>query len=288
MSEHITHTVQADDCRLLILGDDALSAQSVAAARERSDLMRAGAISMRGDHCNPALLAHLRQAREAGLWGDEERDILAFVLGWVTHRATDRQFKPVFRRYDPDCPRKPTDCSIHHDAFLLRERLALHYGPVGVDWPAGLDRERLQQLFTALTQGALVSLHTVRPDEADPLAWIRGRLLLHRRAYVDLERLVTAALEPDPDQVERFIVAPRFYDHDDPMLRACAAGEPVRLPQVDRAGPLDHDRCLYVRALIQAYRYVLAADAYLTGRIDSAALEQALEIGRPEIDFTRV
>lgn len=49
----------------------------------------------------------------------ERIDQLAFILGWITHRAADRQMKPVFRANPDPEGRNPALCSVYQDAFVF-------------------------------------------------------------------------------------------------------------------------------------------------------------------------
>lgn len=66
------------------------------------------------------LLERLRDRAAAGTFAEGDTRKLAFVMGWLSHRACDRQFKRLFRQLDPECAATPRDCSIYHDVHLFR------------------------------------------------------------------------------------------------------------------------------------------------------------------------
>ncbi len=292
MSENITHTAICDDAlRLYLAGGEACEA-FVAAAEGHWDVARLGSITRQGDRCNPGLLASYRDA-----WpGDADGRLpakLAFVMGWLCHRAADREMKPIFRAIDADCPQKPTDCSIAHDVFLFREVYAggaeKPYSPqtFALSAEPGPDAlAALEELIRTLLQRTLIALHTFIPDLDDPDAWL-DRVLDTRQVYkVALGRYAEALLNPDPDAVRRFVDEANFYDREDPAIAAARALQRGRHvpPGEVRAAVAAEPRSHYATALVLSVSYLDAAAAFFNRRIDDAELRDRLNIGRPGRD----
>jgi hypothetical protein len=285
MSENVTHTAVVDDCARLARVWDAICPEFKLALERHLDTARLGGITRAGDRHTPALLRHLRERRDE-LAGDETlRQKLAFTLGWLCHRAADRQMKPVFRAADPDCPRSPTDCSVYHDAFLLRE---VYGGGSENPYAEGLfdaaSPREVEDLFRALLQRALVAMHTFIPDEDDVHAWL-GRLFAARqRWHVDLDRYAEALAGPDPDRVRRFITDVNFYDAADPLIRMARSlqqGEAEASEDVEAALEAAAGQSQYALALRRGLLYLRAASDYFEGRLGDEELNDRLDIGRP-------
>jgi hypothetical protein len=279
MSENLVHTAIVDDCLILARRATGLHPAFTTVATNHAEIARLGGITRFGDRYNPDLLTDLRQHWP---WEDDAATAtrLAFVVGWLSHRAADRNFKQVFRRLDPQCPRKPTDCSVYHDVTVLREVYGLNRAPFDANLLApGQDGTPLEGLTRTLMQRALIGLHTLTPG-ADGAEWIDGLVRKRTRFTVDLRRYAEAYHTPDPDRVQRFLTEPCFYDRDDAIIQMARAGAD--------AGPCDPciaapPRSLYGAGLARAFHYITAASAYFAGTIERREMETRLDIGQPEV-----
>jgi len=289
MSENLTHTAVTDDCVRLALHSPSICEPFKLALRDHLEIARLGGVTRWGDRHSTDLLARYREAWPPG-HDDALAPKLAFVLGWLCHRAADRQMKPVFRRTDPDCPCKPTDCSVYHDVFVFHE--VYRSGseePYSPRMLAAPPAPELEEEFRILMQRALLGMHTFVPEEGKPASgdvdvWL-GRLLeLRQRFYVDTARYAEAAANPDPDKVRRFLDEPNFYDPDDAIIRVARsiqrgrADEGIGLDDALReAGAASQ----YAQAVGKAYGYIRAASEFFMGRLDRETLQEDLDIGKP-------
>jgi hypothetical protein len=292
-----------DDCFRLGLASGELCAALAETIRSQWHFARLGSGTRAGDRHSVRLLASLRSRWPDRTPQDLLEPKLAFVLGWLCHRAADRQMKPLFRQAAPCSPLKPTECSVYHDAFLFRELYAddperlYTTATFEVDLsslPAAraLDGSQVRELFHTLLQQALIELHTFDPDEAHIEAWLGGLYRLQQRFYVDVDRYAAAVARPDPEKVRRYIAETGFYDRKEPIIATARAlqrqGEGTRDPAQVREA-LAADACShYAQALKKGCGYLLAANAFFAaapaGSADEAdvqALRKALDIGRP-------
>jgi hypothetical protein len=295
LSENITHTGIVDDCARLAGRWDAICAPFRLCFREHLEFARLGAVTRAGDTHNPRLLGLLRDR-----WpekGDEPltQHKLAFVLGWMGHRAADRQMKPVFRSADPDCPRKPTDCSVYHDAFVLREVYGGGSGdpyspfvvarqPSGHPAAGAVPVEALEDLFGVIWQRAMIRMHTFSPDNDNVEVWLERLFEERGRLYVDIHRYTEALLEPDPDKVRRFIEDVDFYDADDAIIRIARGlqrGEDVKGGAIGDAVAASARQSHYAQAVGKAMGYLQAASDYFERKLDEDTLNERLDIGKP-------
>lgn len=283
MSENITHTAVTDDCARIALHAPDLSPAFKLALGEHLDIARLGGITRSGDQFTVDLLAHFRDA-----WpqrGGEQRlqQKLAFVLGWLCHRAADRQMKPVFRATDPNCPRKPTDCSVYHDVFLFREVYAGGANdPYSPDFLDLLPPE-LEQLFHVLLQRALLAMHTFIPAGDDAEGWLDAVIERRQRFSVDIARYAEALARPDPDKVRRFITGVNFYDAGDPLIRLARSiqnGEPAGVG-LGEALSAAAGGSQYARALRRGFLYLSTASGFFERRLSEAEARERLDIGKP-------
>jgi hypothetical protein len=283
MSENITHTAIADDCLRLLRAAREICPAFQEVARDQREVARLGGITRYGDRFTVRLLESFRARWPTRQPADQLEPKLAFVLGWLAHRAADRQMKPVFREADPDHSQDPTECSVYHDAFVFREVFAggrdEPYHPAMFD-----DRwQSADEVLRALLQRALLELHTLIPDGDDIEGWLDRLLGLRQTYQVDRARYAEAILRPDPAKVQRFIVAMNFYDPADPIIvaaRALQRGEPADVTAAADAPARSH----YGQALQLGWSYLKAASDFFTGELSAAELTARLNIGRPGRD----
>ncbi len=284
MSENVTHTAVVDDCARLARRWPAVCPPFQRVLERHHEFARLGGLTRAGDNHTPRLLRDLREA-----WADGEPDEtaqrkLAFTLGWLGHRAADRQFKPVFRAADPDCPRSPTDCSVYHDAFILR---ALYGAGEREPYRGAIearDVDALEDVLRALWQRALVAIHTFIPDEEDVHGWLERLFAARQRFRVDLRRYAEALADPDPQKVRRFIEEPGFYDAADLLIRLARSiegGDPAEGIEVEDAIEAAASGSQYAGALARGLSYLRAASDYFERRIGEDELADRLDIGRP-------
>ncbi|MFO8006767.1 MAG: hypothetical protein R6V05_03435 [Candidatus Brocadiia bacterium] len=294
MSENITHTAVVDDCRRLALSWPAICAPFKEALRHHHDTTRLGGLTRWGDRFTVELLGRYAETWEKGDGKERAGARLAFVLGWLCHRAADRQMKPVFRAADPDCEESPTDCSIYHDVFLFLEVYGSGaeepYSPATLEAPleslsAGDVRAAdVEELLRAVLQRALLGLHTLKPDARDIEGWLDGLLDLRQEYRVSIPRYAKALAEPDAGKVRRFIEEVNFYDPADPLIRLARSIQrngPADVPMeeaLEAAGGGSH----YARALRRGCRYLQTGSEYFTGRITEEEGRERLDIGLPD------
>lgn len=296
MSEKITHTAIVDDCVHLILHSDTICKAFKECVSKHLDIAELAGGTRFGDRHNPGLLKTFRERwknrrEEAGL---EKK--LAFVLGWMSHRAADRNFKRVFRKLDGDCPLNPRDCSVYHDAEVMRrvyrhgEEAPYSLSIIQDDMkshPAtcAINVDDVAHLFEAMWQRTLIKFHTFIPCEEDSEAWIDNVVKYQQRLRVDIQRYADAYWKPDPNKYQRFIVEPNFYAPTDPILVLCRSLQDESSVDVDldEAVALGAKQSQYSQALVRAFRYTVAASEYFEFKISEEELHDRLDIGKPEI-----
>lgn len=301
MSESITHTAVLDDCLRLMLAADEVCPAFCEAARRHRDFARLGVVTRAGDRHTVRLLKSFGERWAARRPEHLLEAKLAFVLGWLCHRAADRQMKPVYREVELGREMKPTECSVYQDAFLFREIYASgpdspyhprFFEPGLASFPAarGLEIGAVEELCQALLQRSLVSLHTLIPDDQDAEGWLEHLFKLRQEFRVDVRRYAEAIARPDLQKLRRFIVETRFYDPQEPLIAAARAlqhGQALPAAKVRdglRGEPATH----YGKALKTGCGYLLAASELFSGKLSEEAANQRLEIGKPGRDGRNV
>lgn len=293
MSENITHTAIVDDCARLALHDRRIGEPFQQVLREQLEIARLGGITRSGDRFTADLLERFRRRwpEEGGEEGLRRK--LAFVLGWLCHRAADRQMKPIWRSM-PSQTASPTECSIYHDVFLFREVYRCgHRGPYSPqvleeapDRSAtdGSRQDEVEQLLRTYWRRALLSLHTFKPDSDDIEGWLERLFDARQRFRVEIRRYAEALANPDPQKVRRFIEEVNFYDASEPLIRFARSvqrGAPEESIDLDEAFEAAAEGSQYARALRRGLGYLRAGSAFFEGRLERDVLEDRLDIGKP-------
>ena len=291
MSENITHMAVLDDCFRIVLNLEKVHPALHEVVRTQRDIARLGTITRGGDSHTVQLLESFRQRWATRQPEDRLEAKLAFVLGWLCHRAADRQMKPLFREVEPGRPVSPAECSIYHDAFLFHEVYAdgreQPYQPRMFDFlnlsrEAGLNPDAVMEVVHAAFSRALLELHTFSPNPQDAEGWIDRLFKLQQVFRVDIERYARAIASPDPDKVRRFIIDTNFYDRQEPIIRVARAiqrnqpVEPSEVASAAEAAAQTH----YGKAVKMSVDYIRAASEFLERQISRDGLGQRLNIGK--------
>jgi hypothetical protein len=288
MSENITHTAILDDCFRLMLHSDGIAEPLKLAAREHHEFARLGGVTRSGDMFTVQLLQQYREAWPQRTPQMRIEPKLAFVLAWLTHRAADRQMKPVFRAAEPDRRQSPSDCSVYHDAFIFREVFA---GGAEEPYRPGMFGEAfvgygIEDGFRALLQRTLASMHTFIPDRDNIESWLDKLFSVQQRFTIDLRRYAEAIERPDTEKVRRFIDEPNFYDRGEPIIRIARQIQhegKADSKQVAEAAAADA-KSHYAQALRMGLGYLRNASDFFEGKLSADELSDRLEIGRPGRD----
>jgi hypothetical protein len=261
------------------------------------EIARLGGITRAGGwHILPLLKRYheVWPSRQEGDWLAEK---LAFVLGWLCHRAADLQMKPIFRAVDGDCTERPTDCSVYHDVFLFREVYGAGkhepYVPDSLDvTPASSAATRVFQApevegaLRSMWQRALVAMHTFVPDQEDVDGWLERVFAMRQQFYVDIRRYAEAFANPDPDKVQRFLVDVNFYEDSDSLVRLARSiqeGTPDTTIDLPMAVEAAASQSQYAQALRRGMIYLQAASDLFERRIDDETFKDRLERGKQGI-----
>ena len=281
MSEHITHIAVAEDSARLAARDPAYSDLFREAAAQFPDALRLGSTTRSGDTFIFPLLTEWR-----GDWqrDDPRTEKLAYVIGWAGHLAADRTFKPTYRITDLAYYLRgfpgPTHATIYQDVASFEHVYA--GGQREPFHPATLTHH-----LSGMPGAELFPVAAVEPlmayELADRLARLKdfsalgaegweehyGTLLSERqRFYVDVARYTEAAEQPAVGRLHQYLLAPNFYDPDDPLLRYTetlrAGDEPAEDLAAVLATPGDS---LYAQSLVLGHSFFRAISDYFTGAI---------------------
>lgn len=299
MSEHITHVgVFEDSARLAVHGG--LVCQPFRAALDKYwDLARFASATRAGDRWSIPLLKHLRERWPSRKEGDFTEEKLAFLLGWLTHQAADRRFKPVFRELQPEHYAKrppgeesqgPADSSVMHDTIVFREVYGsgewAPYSPGMLDnslasyaAARALDPGFTATVFGTVFQRSLLALH---PAQHTPEALPKR----YQRFYVDLQRYERRFYWPSADELKRYIADPNFYNPQDKLLvLARALQRKQTLPgfSFEEARREALTGSQYAQSLCLGVKYLRAASEFFEEKITEKECRLLLDLNRTHL-----
>ncbi|MBP7402897.1 MAG: hypothetical protein KBA30_09800 [Clostridia bacterium] len=257
-----------------------------------------GCITISGDQFSFRLLEECKAVWKTRKPEDHVEQKLAYVLGWVSHRATDRQMKPIWtepkpmgKGYDADPALSPTECSVYHEGLMFREYYAGDTLFRDAILPDELDRLPLARAVDLRGAAAfaqpmvlrnLFEEQTLVRDAADVNDWFEKVGLRRQRFYVDLGRYVRSAMTPDPAKLAEFVTDINYYDVNDDILRIARlirdGGTPARdeVRAAVAAEPASH----YGKALKLSFGYIRAASDYYASDMPFEVLKERLDIGK--------
>lgn len=297
MSEYIVHVALMQDCFNIMLRSDYFRDEFKQIIFQERDLGEAASTTMSGDKYSWRIMQDLRNRWKERIPEDKLESKLAFVLGWVSHRAADRQMKPVFRAL-VDSKTLSTignDCTLYNEAKIYTEYyMNQEHDPylntmelLLTDSSAfPLDLEGTKQFFNGMLRMAFMRMHTMQPsltyDVQGIEAWIDNISSLLQEFKINMELEAQIIAHPDPVKYQKYIVDSHFFDDRDPLI---IVAKKLRFHESLPAHELDailemEPTCDYAVALYTALRYTRACHDYLYGDLSTDALCDALDIGK--------
>ncbi|MFH5184072.1 hypothetical protein ACHHV8_16305 [Paenibacillus sp. TAB 01] len=296
MSENVTHTAVVEDCFHLMSASEYVCDAFKEAGRDHSQFFQFGSVTRSGDKFTVSLLDKYRQIWDERKEQDRLGYKLAFVLGWLCHRAADRQMKVVFREAEPESREFPTDCSIYHDAFIFhrlyedKEKTLFPYRTAHFEKhmaslpaaAAGLKADDAARTYRFGWQRFLLGMQTFISNTEPADAWLDKLHAKHQEQVIHLDRYAEAVITPDPVKVQRFITDTHFYDEQDPLIRLCEElrqGAQASQQEIEAAFAAEPSS-QYAHALKLGFGYLRSASAYFEGSIDQDTLKDQLDVGK--------
>ena len=292
MSEHIVHTAVLEDAFALGVRWPLLSEEFRRILAEQLSFARLGCVTVSGDRFSFYLLDRLKKIWPTHSYEDEIK--LGFVLGWINHRACDRQMKPIWnepafrgRGTDVDPTLSPTECSVYHEGHMWREYFkdcpVFLYAlfPEEAEglsvYPLLNHKAAYSFLRTAYAMN-MMDIQTL-PDTLAEDDYFCELCMRAQKFYVDLNRYRKSANDPDPDLIWDFITRINWYDEKDEIV---AAARKIRF-EGDATFPknLASAKSHYGMALEKSLSYFSAADLYLHNPdMTVEELRNMLDIGK--------
>jgi hypothetical protein len=298
MSEHIVHTGILEDSAALLPYLKQIPDSFVKALEKHLEFARLGCITVAGDTFSFRLLEEFKPR-----WKNRDDLLeakLAFVLGWVSHRACDRTMKPIWhtveitgRGSDANPAVSPTECSVYHEGTLYN----LYYADDAVFrlavFPEELARWAGAELFDLPLAAEFVESAygmNMMDNQTFPLPtggrdqqFMESMCIRAQKFYVDMSRYARAARSPRLEHKQEYVKAINWYDAQDDVLKTvrllrrggCPDAETVE-KAVNTPG-----KSYYAQALQLSIKYIsAAADYFNDDRMGMEVLKERLDIGK--------
>jgi hypothetical protein len=296
MPENITHTALVEDCFHIMFASDKICEAFKEVGRAHLNFAQFGSITSSGDKFAVPLLdkyrdnweAHKKVPVEIGFRSapavpkSQAESILAFVLGWLCHRAANIQMEPG-----------STESSLYQDAFIFH-RLYVNNNNTPVPYrtaqfeksmeslpaSAAICSQDLAELFRAMQQRFFIEMHTFVPDVEDIEGWF-DRLdakLQERTAHMD--QYAETIMNPDPVKVKQYVSDTHFYDDEDAIIQLAQSlrkGARPSQAQIEAALAAE-PKSDYGQALKQGFNNLLSASTFFTGGMDQNKLHELLAV----------
>jgi hypothetical protein len=116
-----------------------------------------------------------------------------------------------------------TESGHYRDTYLMKQ--LQNAAPGGQQVPLegqvdGIAPEQVAELFHLMQQRNLIRTHTLRPEFSDVKSWLNDLLTYYAAMKEENTVLAEVFCDPVPDKLERYVLAPNFYDPEDASIAA--------------------------------------------------------------------
>ena len=302
MSEHLVHVAVMEDCFNILLQTQRVCSDFKKVIDVHRGFGEAASTTMSGDSYTVMILEDLRNRWEGRTPDDMLESKLAFVLGWVRHRAADRQMKPVFRALNTHESKKivKNECTLYDEAkvyteyYLNREhdpyKNVMHLMLNGAQAYPQVDLEGMKNLFNGMLRSSFMRMHTMKPDLKYTVTeienWIDNIYTLLQHFDIRTDMIAQIIAKPDPEKYKRYIVDANFFNDHDPLI---IVAKKLRFKNNYSESEVDvainaSQSSDYANALKTALQYTIACNDFFIRKIEEKELRKYLQIGVPGVD----
>ena len=300
MSEHITHIAVYEDCSRMILNSKRFCEAFRTCIKNQYDsgMITSGS---RGNHLWAVpIFEKYREGWDQGKQDKEIQEQIAGAIGWLTHRASDLQMKPLWRamvKKDPSF--NDSEMQIYHDAVTVKEVYeggkrstespyelitpsTLEKGMVSHSASDSVNVSQVETLLAYMWQREFVELHQFNADKEDADAYVDNFIDNHQPFTEDLRIYFEAFQKPDPQKMEEYIYSFNHYDPEDEIIqyvRGLQRNLPYEHIDLEMAVKKAENQSQYAQALRKGYVFLTSANDFFTGILEKDKLYDVLDIG---------
>ena len=298
MSEHIVHTGIIEDSIALLPYIKSIPKEFTEAVQRHISFARLGSITVAGDSFSFKLLEEYKP-----LWKNRDDLLeakLSFVVGWISHRACDRQMKPIWnvaeilgRGSDADPSISPTETSVYHEAALYNiyySTNAIFRNAIFPDqlqsWPGAeiVNLPLLSEFIESSFGMNMLNIQTFPlPPAVSAQTFMENVCLSSQKFYVNVERYANAIKYLIAENKKNFVRDINWFSSEDEIikialeLRQGKNPDAANVEKALKAGAESH----YAQGLLLSLSYITAASDYLiTDSMNLDTLKERLDIGK--------
>lgn len=299
MSEHFSHIAAYEDSVRLIQISPEICDDFKLVLKSHYDSGLLGSTS-RGNHLFAIPILESLHAKWDTLSQTRDAQIqMTYAIGWIIHRATDLQMKPVFRLADEaNDPRFSYQMSsIYHDAMLFRQT----YGggtlpslsekeilsPATFDYnmqshpaAASVDIPRAEPIFNWMWQKDMMSMFNFTSQETNFEQWLDTFVTRFPKLSEDFREYEKAYQHPDPVLTAKYWDEVNLYDESNEILQLTRAIQKGKSCDIELMHALEKAKTQsqYAQALRRCYYFVKGGNDFFLGKITKAEAYEAIEM----------
>ncbi len=301
MSEHITHVAVYEDSVRLIKADrenfPPIFTQSVEACHD-SGLFCSGS---RGNHLYAIPILEKYKGRKPESFNKREKEQIAGALGWLTHRASDLQMKPIFdiieKREHPVF--HDNECQMYHDAIMFKQVYqggilssestyekfspgTLAHGMKGNPAADYVNVPLTENVFTHYFLSEMAGLQHFVNDVIDDVDQYCDFLIQSsQNLYEDLRIYIDAFQSPDYHKLVDYIHNYNVYDEEDALIKIVRDiqlnNKYPSAAQLQEALATADQQSQYAQALKKGHDYLSGAGRFYNDEISKSAVYDIVE-----------
>ena len=296
MSEHIVHTGILEDSFAIAPYLPQIPADYEDVIKNHLGFARLGCITVSGDQFSFRLLEEW-----CPQWSKRDDCLkakLAFVLGWISHRACDRQMKPIWnisemmaRGSDANPKLSPTECSVYHEAELYNlyykddPTFRLSIFPEELKACKGAELFDIDMAMEYAESSFGVNMMNIQTFSAkdEGQIFIENVCIRAQKFYVDVSRYTKDCGTPDPALRAEYVTDIDWYNKDDEIIKVAnklrdgGTSSPEECEAALKAIPSSH----YAQALKKSLEYIVSAAEYFNDPdMSMDTLKDRLDIGK--------
>jgi hypothetical protein len=299
MSEHITHIAVYEDCARIVLNTDKFCEAFRTCIKNEYDsgMLASGATD--GGRWAVPILDKYKNGWNDGEQSTEIQQQIAGALGWLTHRASDLQMKPLFEKIEEnESGFSSSEMQLYHDAFAMREiyqggklstessyeifaQSTLEEEMVSHSASNCIDTNQSETLLAYMWRQEFIELHTFTQENRDIETWV-DKFIEYRQSFSeDLREYIEAFQNPDPQKMERYIYGFNHYNTEDEIIqfvRSIQRNQPYEHIDIDLAVEKAEDQSQYAQALRKGYIFIASANDFFTGKMEKDQLYDILDL----------
>lgn len=302
MSEHITHIAVYEDCVRII--KQSVSRFTPAFHEALEDAYDSGMIccGARGNHIYAIpIIEKNREIYGTSKYSQREKEQVAGAVGWLLHRASDLEMKPMFQKVTDlgNTVLHEEECEMYHDAVTFRKvyqggKLDTKSPYEFIDESVLADKMNTNKASDNVEFGHFENLmaHYYVAE------WVRQCNFTHelqdvnqfaeklvdysQDLYEDLRVYIRAFNNPEPYKMQGYIHNFNIYDDNDSLIRYVRYLQENDKPDpeinLEKALEEAQNQSHYARALKRGYEYAGALSDFFEKRISKEETIKRCEI----------